>query len=360
MRIGSFPYRPGDNPYQRLFTEAVEAAGASVVRIPPRKLLPIHWALSHGIDLLHLDWPHDFYLGRNRLMTFIKRQMFLSGCRRLRKVPVVWTMHNVIGHDSAMPEYELRMVQHLVDRCDAIIALSNAAAGVIRQTYRVDGKTRIVVLSHGHYIDAYPNTTDLIAARDRLGISRDKKVILYFGRIRPYKGVEDLIEAFGRIDHANAFLVIAGKSSSPGLEARLQNLSSAQPNARQIRLELSSVPRNELQYYFSACDLVALPFRNVLNSGSLLLALSFGRGVVAPNVGSIVEVAPEGSHFGYKAGDVEGLAATLASALDLPDLALRGERAREHVEQQFGWQQIGEQACKLYTDLLTSHQSGQA
>ena len=82
------------------------------------------------------------------------------------------------------------------------------------------------------------------------------------------------------------------------------------------------VPDEELQLYFNACDLVALPFRQVLNSGSLLLAMSFGCPVVAPRLGSIPEVAcPEG-WFGYDAANPDGLRSALRAAL-----AARSRRA---------------------------------
>ena len=85
LRVGIFPYNPGYNPYQRLYTEALEAAGATVIRIEPRKVLPVHHALAFNADVLHLDWPHDLYLGRTPALQFAKRLMYGWGLRRLRE-----------------------------------------------------------------------------------------------------------------------------------------------------------------------------------------------------------------------------------------------------------------------------------
>ena len=100
-----------------------------------------------------------------------------------------------------------------------------------------------------------------------------------------------------------------------------------------------------------ACDLVALPFERVLNSGSLLLAMSFGRCVVAPNVGSLPEVASHAAFFGYDVGLPNGLTFALQEALGKDDLAERGRGALEHVRTNFGWDEIARAVSRLYSDL---------
>jgi beta-1,4-mannosyltransferase len=122
-----------------------------------------------------------------------------------------------------------------------------------------------------------------------------------------------------------------------------------------VRIELTDavVPDDELQLYFNACDVVALPFRQVLNSGSLLLAMSFGCPVVAPRLGSIPEVAcPEGWH-GYDPADPGGLAGALARALAAAGRAGLREHILAFTAARYDWDtRRGRRRSRLYRSIL--------
>ena len=341
------------NPYQQLTAEAIENAGAQVVRIPPRKLFPLHWAASNPIDLLHLDWPHDCYTGRNWPIKQAKRFMYYWGCRRLRRLPVVWTAHNMAAHDSPSRAYEQRMLQQLIDSCNGIVAMSNAASDALRSRYRISDATRVAVIPHGHYVDAYPNFVTQREARQRLNIASNAKVILFFGRIRPYKGVEELIRVFRSLEHPAAMLLIAGEPHPPEFADQLIELARQGSAKDDIRFVLQSTPRDDVQLYFNACDVVALPFREILNSGTVMLALSFGRCVITPKMGSLPEIAPELSCFSYAPNDNQGLTNSLIKALGSSDLQPRGESARRHVLSTCGWDSIGAKLVNLYRSIIT-------
>ena len=348
LTIGHFPYSPGFNPYQRLFSESLEAAGLSVVRIPNRKLLPIHFALSHPIDLLHMDWPHSFYIGRNWLATRIKRWMYALGLRRLARFPLVWTAHNLAAHDAAGAADERTMIQRLIDRCDGVVVMSDAAERLLRQTYRISEATRVAVIPHGHYIGAYANEITPEAARAELDIAPAARVVLLLGRIRPYKGADLLIRAFRQVAREGDVLLLAGPVSPAELSRELSDLA-ASPGRGEVRFDGRLVPADRLQVYFNACDLVALPFRKILHSGSLLLAMSFGRCVVAPRIGSIEEIACPRAYFGYDADD---LASALSAALDRDDLLAAGREAMAFARQHYSWPDVGRKARALYEQIL--------
>jgi glycosyltransferase involved in cell wall biosynthesis len=122
-----------------------------------------------------------------------------------------------------------------------------------------------------------------------------------------------------------------------------------------VRIEIRDalVPDDELQVYFNACDVVALPFRKVLNSGSLLLAMSFGCPVAAPRLGSIPEVACPDAWFGYDADDAAGLRNAIESALaaaDRPDLR---QRVLDFTATRYDWRSVGKKAASLYGDITS-------
>jgi beta-1,4-mannosyltransferase len=353
LRVGCFPYRPGSNPYQRLFADALESAGASVERIPPRKLAPLQRAASRPVDLLQLDWPHDWYQGRNAWTRAVKQVLYRDGLRRLRRRPMVWTAHNLKAHDAPDTDYEHRMLQALIDVCDGIIVLSSASGELLRGTYQVPSHTRVEVIHHGHYIGCYPDTMTCVEARERLGIPAEARVVLLLGRLQPYKGLEELLAAFGEVGQTGDVLLLAGKTVSEAYAASLRRTIAAlaRPGLR-VELVDAVVPDEELQVYYHACDVVALPFRQVLNSGSLLLAMSFGCPVVAPRLGSIPEVAcPEG-WFGYDAADPRGLARALSEALAASASRDLRPRIRAFTADRYGWDSVGAQAVRLYRAIL--------
>jgi beta-1,4-mannosyltransferase len=349
LKVGCFPYEPGQNPYQRLFAESLERSGISVNRISPRKYLPLRFAASHDIDLLQLDWPHDWYQGRNAWSQAVKRLMYWDGLRRIRRTPVVWTAHNLRAHDARDDEYEHRMIQALIDVCDGIIVLSGVSGELLRSEYKVPTGTIVEVVQHGHYIGVYPNSISRQAARAALGIAGDARVVLSLGRLQPYKGLEELLEAFCRTATPGDVLLLAGQAVSPAYSAQLRQAIGllVRPDVR-VELRDVAVPDQDLQVYFNACDVVALPFRQVLNSGSLLLAMSFGCPIVAPRLGSIPEVAcPEG-WFGYDPTNAGGLGAALGAALATPGLATLRRPILEFTSAHYDWDAVGAKAAALY------------
>jgi glycosyltransferase involved in cell wall biosynthesis len=353
ISVGYFPYDPGVNPYQRLFAEAVEFAGCEVRRIAPKKLFPLRHAVGWNCDLLQLDWPHDWYQGRNAWTRAAKQFMYLDGLRLLRSIPVVWTAHNLRAHDAPDAAFEHRMIQALIDVCDGIIVLSEASGAQLRSEYRVPATAAVKVVHHGHYIGCYPNKADRTASRERIGIPESARAVLTLGRLQPYKGLEELVEAFGRVATPQDVLLLVGKVVSPSYADRLNSLAKeASRRGRQVRIVDRVVPDDQLQFYFNACDVVALPFKQVLNSGSLLLAMSFGCPVVAPRMGSIPEVAcPEG-WFGYDAEDMDGLSVALSNALRASGGDLLKQTIRDFTARRYSWTIVGERVRLFYSEVL--------
>ncbi len=112
------------------------------------------------------------------------------------------------------------------------------------------------------------------------------------------------------------------------------------------------VPDDELQLYFNACDVVALPFRQVLNSGSLLLAMSFGCPIVAQRLGSIPEVTcPEG-WYGYDPADAGGLGAAPQAGLAVSNATALPARILDFTDTRYDWREAGRKAAAVYAAIL--------
>ena len=353
LRVGYCPFNPGANPYQRLFAGSLEQAGVLVDRVPPRKLFPLHFAAARNVKLLQLDWPHDWYQGRNIWAHHIKRWMYRDGLRRLRQIPVVWTAHNLHGHNATDINDERRMIQALIDVCEGIIVLSNTAEELLRQEYWLAPQTRVRVIRHGHYMDCYPNEISRVDARKRLGIADQARVVLHLGRLQPYKGLEDLIPAFADVASKSDVLLLVGKSVSSSFTDQLRiRIAEVVPDGLQVELRDGLVSDDELQVYFNACDVVALPFRRVLNTGSLLLAMSFGCPVVAPSLGSIPEVVCPGGWFEYDPNQADGLSGALHRALHHDNLQEMRHLITQYTAEHYDWGRAGIAARDLYDAIL--------
>jgi beta-1,4-mannosyltransferase len=185
------------------------------------------------------------------------------------------------------------------------------------------------VIPHGSYLGAYPDTLTREEARTRLGIPDAGPVLLFLGAVRGYKGTDELVAAFHALPDPAARLLIAGKPRGDGIAERLRAAVVADPR---IRLHLGHVPDEELQVWLRAADVVTLPFRDILTSGSAILALSFGRPVVAPALGCLPETVPADAGILYDPDLPGALESALHRAL-AADLDIMGNaalaRARE-------------------------------
>ena len=363
ISVGNFPYKPGFNPYQRLITDAIENAEINVVRIPPRKWFPLQQAAAVSCDLLHLDWPHDFYSGRNFLTQQLKQWMYLRGLKHLSNKPLVWTAHNLVSHDSKSPVREHRMIQKLINRCQGIVVLSEASRQMLLEHYSVPNLTQVKRIHHGHYIDCYPNTSNLENSREKLQLGQEKFIFLCVGAIKPYKGHTELINAFCKAASSDDVLVIAGCGSKILIDKLKRQINDNRHNCQgEIRIVPSFVESDHFQFYFNAANVTVLPFRQVLNSGSLLLSLSFGSPIIAPLAGSIPEIAMGDYFFGYKLSEnldreVDNLANAMRRAKnDLSqknDMLLSRKQIIDFARNKYDWREAAKELKIWYLKLLS-------
>ncbi len=140
----------------------------------------------------------------------------------------------------------------------------------------------------GSYEGAYPQTLSRDEARRKLGISDDAFTFVFFGNVRPYKGLDILIEAFRNVqrDFPRAHLVIAGRPFSPEFADRVRTALRDVPNAQ---LALGHVPDEEVQDYMLAGDCFVAPYKYIETSSAIYLALAFGLPVIIKSEGNVVD-----------------------------------------------------------------------
>jgi glycosyltransferase involved in cell wall biosynthesis len=211
----------------------------------------------------------------------------VTAALRLRKTSLVWTVHNVRGHEQWHGRLATRMWRWFVQRVDGYIALTPAGRAAALERFPDLRDRPGFVIPHGDYRGEYPDVVTRTTARAALGLPPNARVVAFFGTIRPYKNLPVLLDAFRLIPDVHWRLIVAGQPATPELGARLVQAAADDPR---IRLDLAFVPRDQVQFYLRAADLVVVPYREILNSGSALLALSFDRPVLVPERGAMAEL----------------------------------------------------------------------
>lgn len=278
-----------DSPFTAMMWSTLRAEGA--IAVPVANTLDFTAAVraaDHRSAVFHLNWTAPI-LGPSRdpAVRSRRHRRFLEGLDELhdRGVPLVWTVHNVLPHECADPRLEVQLRQEIADRVDLIHVMCEHTPDACAGYYELPAE-KVRVLPHPGFIDVYPNLVDRATARDELGLAADDFVYLHFGKVRPYKGVDALLDAFDRISRRDrsARLLLIGE---PGrFEQRDEIIQQARANPA-VLSNFSAVPDEDIQLYMNAADVVVLPYRKVLNSGALQLAYSFAKPVVAAAIGCI-------------------------------------------------------------------------
>jgi beta-1,4-mannosyltransferase len=272
------------NPYCSLLYRAMQKRGAEVVEIQSIKK-----GLPKRIDILHIHWPDTLLNARSWWSALSKavRLKFRVRLARLCGARLVWTAHNLQSHENYHPVLERMFWRMFAAETDGVISLSNAGLDKVREKRLGKREIPAVVIPHGHYRDVYPNDTNGVKSRQRLGISPNVFVVGWVGQIRAYKGLEELVDIWQKCHATKRALLIAGYSPEPALRELLEQSAREDPS---VHFQHGRVENNDLQYYFNAADVMVLPYRKILNSGSTLLGLSFNRPVALPRSEVMMEL----------------------------------------------------------------------
>ncbi|MFL5680050.1 MAG: glycosyltransferase [Chloroflexota bacterium] len=324
------------NPYQALLYSRAWEHG--VAAVPLFDLVELDDLVAVGDAtgarlVLHLHWTNKILEGatdpldaRKRLDVFVARlDRFIAAGGA-----VAWTVHNVLPHGAAMPALEAALQQAIVDRATVVHVMSTNASAEVAEWFTIPAD-KVLHVPHPNYVGAYVDSISREAARWELDLPPDDTVYALLGAIKPYKGLDQLLDAFGTVsarDRGRRRLVVAGMpSQEPGVAAFLDRCA-LDPF---ISLHARRIPGEDMQVFLRASDVAVLPYLRSLNSGVLMLALSFGVPVVAPRVGGIAEVVtPEFGRL-YDPGEPNGLLDALAAADELrtPDARAAARRAAD-------------------------------
>lgn len=319
------PPRPTTNPYiVQLARSLQEHDGVEM------KYFSFREAVFGRYDVFHVHWPELLTSGRTRAGRVVRRVATAAFLARLRltSTPVVRTWHNLERPAG------LGWVDHLL--LDQVDRLTHMRITLNEVSPVPPGSTAVTIL-HGHYQDWY---SEYPHEQDRPGH------LAYVGLIRRYKGVERLVEEFGRMRTPGVTLHVAGNPSTREMTEHLRHVADNNPR---ITLRLAFLDDSEFVSTVTSSRAVILPYQHMHNSGTVLAALSLGRPVLVPdnevNRALSAEVGPGWVHT-YEgelaADDLDRLAQAVAEALPpgAPDLSRRS------------WARAGESHAEAFRSAL--------
>lgn len=327
-------------PFQRIYGDAWKALrGLRYLR----GLIWIGLAMQRrGIPLAHFHYFH-----------FPPLDYLYLKCLHGVGKHFVLTAHDVVPFDAKTSD--LSWLRRLYHEADRIIVHAGGNRDAIVERFGIDGD-RVRVVPMGPYL-SFADRQRLPAslAKQRLGLDPQVSVILFFGQIKKVKGLQHLIRAFREVldQRPDAHLVIVGpewKESFDDCAALVHGLGLA----GKVLVRIEYVPDEEVGLYYSAADVVALPYIECYQSAVLYMAYSFAKPVVASAVGGLAEVIEDGvTGLLVPPADVQRLANALVLLLQDAGRAKRmGERGRALVQRKFGWPEIAVKTAAVYAEIL--------
>ena len=278
------------NPFQRLlYSRASDEGFALVPAVEFGHLAAVGWA---GRSVIHLHWLASVLSGADSMDEAMMRiAAFRNQLVTWRAAGhrIVWSMHNVLPHESSIVDAEIALRRVMVEQSDAVHLLSRASADEASRYYELPAAKTFHV-PHPSYEGWYANTRDRMSARMDLGLFENEFTFVSFGSLQRYKGLLDLIDAFRdlreRLPERPMRLLIAGKAVDKAYLAELE--AKVEPVAA-VTLIPSAMEERQVQTLLNGADVAVAPYLRTLNSGAALLAASFRRPLVAPRIGGVAE-----------------------------------------------------------------------
>ncbi len=307
----------------------------------------IRWLFNNRniIKIIHFHWLHTQYQRETRKDTILNllRLIFRLLIAKIIGYRIIWTVHNLYPHEMFFPIFDktarifMAKIAHSV-----IVHCEKAKEELSHNFFR---RKNVFVIPLGIYPKLSEEIVNTAFVKECLGIPKENLVFLFFGNIRPYKNVDYLISQFNKINDSSITLLIAGHSQSSDLQKELYNLVG---DNKRIRFIIKWLENFELHQLLSCADVVALPFKKILTSSTVMLSLSYGKPIIAPDLGCLSYLIDNQTGFLYNPSKMDGLSYALKEAiLNKDKLVEMGQNCLIKSEI-FSWDQIGKLTVKVY------------
>lgn len=287
-----FPDWSKRNPYQKLLYSSLAKKYSLRIQGYSERFFSSEmlYGLRQQFDVVHVHWLHVF-------MDFTKSDgdaKFIGELEKIKELgyKIIYTAHNIISHDSEFLERERAFRRRAIQYFDRVLVHGELAKQRVINEIGADPR-KVYIVPHGSYEGYYPNYVNKDIARSYFDIGGHDFVFLFFGNIKAYKGVEELIEAYSRLrkKRKDIKLIIAGrvfeKDAGKYIEKAVKKDSS-------IIFRPGFIEESDVQFYFNAANVVILPYKKILTSGAAILSFSFKKPILAPREGLLPELTSHG------------------------------------------------------------------
>jgi D-inositol-3-phosphate glycosyltransferase len=311
----------------------------------------IKYAGSSDANIFHILWLNKFILFDR---TFLNLYYKLLGKK------ILYTAHNIDekerdGSNNFLNRLSLKILYRLVDH---IFVHTNKMKSQLIGGFSLD-ENKVTVIPFGINNTIPRSNMARAEARAALQLNRNEKVLLFFGNIAPYKGLEYAIHALERLKNGDdAYrLVVAGqiKGCQPYWE-KMEQLIDDLGVRKFIIQEIKYIPDEKVEAYFKASDVLLLPYKFIYQSGVLFLSYSFGLPVIATDVGSLRDDIVEGkTGMICRAGDPDDLAEKIAEYFEsdlFHNLEENMKDIRNYGNAKYSWDGIGDTIRNVYMNVL--------
>jgi len=297
-------------------------------------------------DVLHFHWLHPYLLRETaagsitRSLRFLVEILFLKA----KGTEIAWTIHNLSNHEGLHPKIERFFSSIFIRLADAIFVHGQEAAKLSSRHFHIQ-VSRFHVIAHPAYCGIYPNDSSKTLARKKIFpqlLGEVGPVFLFLGRVNRYKGVFDLVKEFKSLPQS-CKLIIAGQPADATTHAEMEAATAAD---NRILYFPQAIPESDLHFYYNAADIVVLPFRKILTSGSVLLAMSFGKPLVVPEFEVIRETVAKEDVWWFEPDNSDSLRGALVKAAGIW-LPVMGQ-ANLQIAKNLTWEKMAKETLNCY------------
>jgi len=305
---------------------------------------PLSWVIA-GLtckgDIIHAQWWSHVLAPQYFII--------LSICR-IRRKKVIITIHNVLPHEEGRFSHILNNA--VLRLGDVFVVHSDRNISQLCDTFNIP-RERVVKIPMG--TDANRNTENISQeyARKRLSLPKDKQIILFFGHIRLYKGLDVLLEAFNLVIRQNAkvHLVIAGYpwKNWDYYDSIIKNYHLGE-HCTQF---LNFIPSDDTKYYFSASDIVVLPYREFMSQSAVGAdALAYGKPLIVSDVGGLPDFVKDRRVI-VQPNNPKELAESILSIIENRALLTKLSEDSRELREEYSWENVANKTLEVYRDLVT-------
>ena len=355
--------------YTELLIKSLKAKKTQYISVKsstlPFSLLKLIKMRFENFKLIHLQW-----LPTNSILLFFAFIFLL----KLLRFKIIWTMHNILPHEMARHSRFLSF--QLYKQADRVILASKHNLMQLQSELGIEDFAKIRYIPIGELSDYFGGSVLLDestvpspkrlwhvgdlgsnrtqeAVRQNLNIPLAKKIFLYLGTIRHYKGIHNFLLALKQLttERDDVIGIIAGKATEPEFIHQIDEFKKDLGD--RLIVNLNYIPNQEIQNYLLASDVVVLPYERVTNSLSIFLPYAFARPAISIDAGNIKDVV-QNRITGILLSDAnpDKLFPAMKQILTM-DYQKMGELGKEFIRNNFAWEKIGHMTNDLYRDCLS-------